>query len=78
MDTEFQTDDGQADNTWKSCCLSMDRRAVQYFTQLAVISSVMSLCIYKLATDSSCEVQTSFTGLLTLLIGVLVPSPKFK
>ena len=78
MDTEFQMDDGPADNTWKSCCLSMDRQAVQYFTQLAVISSVMSLCIYKLATDSSCEVQTSFTGLLTLLIGVLIPSPKFK
>ena len=77
MDIEFRADDGQ-DNTWKSCCLSMDRRAVQYFTQLAVISSVMSLCIYKLATDGSSEVQTSFTGLLTLLIGVLIPSPKFK
>ena len=78
MDTEFQVDDGPGDNTWKSCCLSMDRRAVQYFTQLMVISSVMSLCIYKLSTDSSSEVQTSFTGLLTLLIGILCPSPKFK
>ncbi len=78
MDTEFQVDDGPGDNTWKSCCLSMDRRAVQYFSQLVIISSVMSLCVYKLATDSSPETRTSFTGLLTLLIGVLIPSPKFK
>jgi hypothetical protein len=77
METHFPVDD-QSDNTWKSCCLSMDRRAVQFFSQLAAISATMGLCIFKLGTDSSQETQVSYTALLTLMIGVVVPSPKFK
>ena len=73
----FPVDD-QDGNIWKSCCLSMDKRAVQYFSQLAVISAAMGLCIFKLAIDPSQETQVSYTALLTLMIGVIVPSPKFK
>ncbi len=73
METQFPVDD-TSDNIWKSCCLSVDRRAVQYFSQLVVISAAMSLCIFKLGTDSSQETQVSFTALLTLLIGVIVPT----
>ena len=77
METQFPVED-QSDNIWKSCCLSMDRRAVQYFSQLGVISAAMGLCIFKLGIDPSQETQVSYTALLTLLIGVIVPSPKFK
>lgn len=77
METQFPVED-QSDNIWKSCCLSMDRRAVQYFSQLAIISAAMGLCIFKLGTDSSQETQVSFMALLTFLIGVICPSPKFK
>ena len=78
LEHTIQTENVNQDNTWKSCCLLMDRRAVQYFTQVTVISGVMVFCIYELATNATCEAQTAYTGLLTLLIGVLVPSPKFK
>ena len=78
LEHKIQTENVNQDTTWKSCCLLMDRRAVQYFTQVTVISSVMAFCIYQLVTNETCEAQTGYTGLLTLLIGVLVPSPKFK
>ena len=78
LEHAIHTEDTKNDNTWKSCCLLMDKRAVQYFTQITVISSVMAFCIYQLATNETCEAQVSFMGLLTLAIGILVPSPKFK
>ena len=74
----MQKEDNESKNTWKSLCLVMDRRAVQYFTQIAIIVGVMCFCIYKLVTDPSCEAQKAYTGLLTLAMGVVVPSPKFE
>ena len=78
LEHTLKTEDDKNENTWKSMCLVMDRRAVQYFTQVLAIFSVMILSIYKLATDPSCEAQQVYTGLLTLLIGILAPSPTFK
>jgi hypothetical protein len=51
---------------------------VQYFTQIFIITGMMAFCMFKLETDTSREAQQSYTGLLTLLIGILAPSPKFK
>jgi len=56
----------------------MDRRAIQYFTQLGIISSVMAFSIFQLNRLDSCEGQQAYLGLLTLLIGVLIPNPKFN
>ena len=78
LDHALKAEDTQAENTWKSMCLEMDRRAVQYFTQISIIGGVMIFCIFKLTTDTSCVAQQAYTGLLTLLIGILAPSPKFK
>ena len=78
LDHALKAEDTQAENTWKSMCLEMDRRAVQYFTQISIIGGVMIFCIFKLTTDTSCVAQQAYTGLLTLLIGILAPSPKFN
>ena len=78
LDHALKAEDAQNENTWKSLCMVMDRRAVQYFTQISIIGSVMIFCIFKLTTDTSCVAQQTYTGLLTLLIGILAPSPKFK
>ena len=67
-----------SDNTWKSCCYEMNKNAVQYFTTIAIICGIMGFCIYKLSTDESCAGQTAYMGLLTLLLGILSPSPAFK
>ncbi len=68
-----------SDNTWKSCCgLELDQHAVVYFTTVGIISGIMIFAIYKLTTNESCEVQTVYMSLLTMLIGILAPNPQFK
>jgi hypothetical protein len=64
-------------NTWESCCLVLDKRAVQYFTQITMICGIMSFAIIQLTRLDSCEAQQSYLGLLTLLIGILMPNPQF-
>ena len=64
---------------WKSCCgLELDKNAVVYFTQIGIICGIMSFAIYKLSTDKSCEVQTTYLALLSSLTGYILPSPIFK
>jgi hypothetical protein len=75
---DFKVQDKANDNEWKSCCgKSIDSRAVVYFTQIGIISGIMLFNIYQLTTLESCESQSVYIGLLTMLIGVLCPNPKF-
>ena len=74
---EIKKEDDEFENTWKSCCLVMDRRAIQFFSQLVIISSIMLFCIVQLIHDDKNENhRTEYMSLLTFLIGVLIPSPK--
>ena len=72
---EIKKEDDKFANTWKSCCLVMDRRAIQFFSQLIIISSIMIFCIVQLVHDGQNSHQP-YMSLLTFLIGVLIPSPK--
>jgi hypothetical protein len=65
-------------NNWQSCCFSLDRRAVQYFTQTLIMIGVMSFCIAQLINLKSPTDQQTYLALLNFLLGVLLPTPKFK
>ena len=78
LQNQFDVEAQKAKNEWHSCCgLVLDRRAAQYFTQIAIIASIMLFTIYQLCTIESCESQSVYIGLLTMLIGILIPSPQF-
>tara|TARA_R110000868_G_scaffold78486_1_gene223959 strand:- start:71 stop:397 length:327 start_codon:yes stop_codon:yes gene_type:complete len=78
LEHKLKIEDDKYADTWKSCCILLDRRAVQYFTQIIVIGGTMGFCISKLYFNESCEAQKTYLGLLTLLLGVLIPNPKFS
>ena len=63
---------------WKSFCLTADKSAIQYFTTIGIICGIMGFSIYKLSTNESCEAQTAYMGLLTMMIGLVAPAPAFK
>ena len=63
---------------WVICSSKVDRRAVQFFSQTLIIVGVMCVCIVHLGHNQSCETTQMWMGLLTLLLGVLIPSPKFS
>ena len=61
---------------WESCCgMTVDRRLIVYLGQLVCIAGIMGFCVYQLITIDSCPDKQAYVGLLTLLIGLLCPSP---
>jgi hypothetical protein len=78
LEHQIHVENEENKNTWTSCCVEVDRRAVVYFSQLAVLSGMMCFCIYQLVELPRCEDQAAYLGLLTLCIGILAPSPIFS
>jgi len=74
----FRIEDDKYKDTWKSCCIILDRRAVMYFTQITIMAGTMVFSIAQLYRNETCEAQQAYLGLLTMLIGILIPSPKFN
>jgi hypothetical protein len=63
---------------WHSCCLTADKDFCMYITQIALIFFVILFCIYQLLTLRECIYQTVYTSMLTLLIGLVIPSPAIR
>ena len=78
MEHKIQMDEKEQEKTWRSCCYDVNKDAVQYFTTISIIVGIMMFCIFKLITDNTCVGQQAYTGLLTLLLGLVSPSPVFK
>ncbi len=68
----------QAKTEWRSCCLSADKHFIMYLTQIGLILLIMSFCIAQLLVKPDCTSQTAYTGLLTMLIGLVIPSPAIR
>ena len=67
------------ENKWTSCCITMDKRAVLFFSQLGISVSIMGLCIYQLITHhDNCDSNQLYSGILTMLIGIHLPQPKLR
>ena len=63
---------------WKSCCITADKEMVRYICQLVFIALIMVLCVFKLVHDTSCTAQIAYSSMLTMLLGIMCPSPKIK
>ena len=74
----FKVQDIETDNSWKSCCLILDKRFVQFFTQMSVIILIIVFCIVQLVRLDDCNNQRAYVGLLTFIIGILLPQPTIK
>jgi hypothetical protein len=68
----------QDDNTWKSCCILMDRRAAVFFSQLGLCGIVVLFCMYQLIHSVSCERDALYSGILTLILGIIIPAPSIR
>lgn len=65
------------DNIWRSCSgCRLDRRATVFFSQLFISVVVICFCIYQLVNSKSCERDSLYSGILTMVIGIFIPSPR--
>jgi hypothetical protein len=66
------------DNLWRSCCLVTDRRMIVFFSQLVIGLSVISFSFVQLVRQDQCESNQLYVGLVTMIIGIFLPSPRVK
>ena len=62
--------------TWNSCCLRVDKRALSFFTQASFSAAIVGFCIVILSLNQDCATFSRYSPLLTLVIGVWLPSPR--
>ena len=60
---------------WKSCCLSVDKSAVKYFTQVGILSGLIIFSSVMLISDKDCSSQRNYSSLLMVCLGVFLPQP---
>ena len=66
-------------NEWKSCCKSViDRRATIFFSQFALTIMIVIFCCYQLIKLENCEAQSLYSGIITFILGIYLPSPKLE
>jgi hypothetical protein len=62
-------------NTWESCCITMDRRAVQFFSSVGIIVLSMGFSMWQL-THLPVEEAQPYLGIMSLCLGVAIDRPK--
>ena len=64
------------DNTWRSCCFQLDKRFVTYIVQILFMIALFTFCVNRIAFfQGDCSSQTVYIGLISGLIGWVLPSP---
>jgi hypothetical protein len=66
------------ENLWRSCCLITDRRMIVFFSQLIIALAVISFSFVQLIRNDQCESNQLYVGLVTMIIGIFLPSPRVK
>ncbi len=64
------------EDSWRSCCLTIDKGAVKYFIQSSVLVGIIVLSASMLVVSPDCNSQRNWSALLTLCLGVFLPAPK--
>ena len=75
---EIEKDLIKTENTYRSCCLTSDKRALQFFSQFTICVGVLLFSMYKLINSDECEETQVYIGLITMIIGVYIPQPSIK
>jgi hypothetical protein len=67
-----------SDNLWKSCCILVDKRMTVFISQLVIALAVISFSFVQLIRSDECESNQLYVGLLTMIIGIFLPSPRAR
>jgi hypothetical protein len=67
-----------SDNLWKSCCILVDKRMTVFISQLVIALAVISFSFVQLIRSDDCESNQLYVGLLTMVLGIFLPSPRAR
>ena len=66
----------QHETGWRSCCWTVDKRALLYFGQKGVGILIIEFCVTMLIQNQDCVTFSHYSPLLTLVVGIMIPAPK--
>ena len=66
------------ENRWNSCCLTVDKRAIAFFAQVAVGAIIICFCVTMLVSNQDCATFSRYSPLLTFVVGILLPAPRLS
>ena len=65
-------------NTYQSCCLTSDKRALEFFLKSGVIFSVLVFSMIQVMTVGNPSERNAFLNVVILNHVTILPSPKIK
>ena len=65
-------------NQWSACCCKTktDSRLLKFASQYIVILMITTFSLTKLWSSTDCSTDNTYVGLLTLMVGLVLPQPK--
>lgn len=60
---------------WDLCGGKVHHGALQFMTQSLVTLVLVLFCIYQLVTQSDCNSQQLYAGIITFVVGIYIPHP---
>lgn len=79
LEHRIEIEDKVYDDIWTSCCgIKLDKRALQFFSQYFISLTLITFSMVQLIRLDNCSDQNTYLALLSLLIGIALPSPSLK
>ena len=65
-------------NMWQSCCITLDKRATLFFSQLLISVIIVVFCVSMLVYNQDCATFSRYSPLITFMVGVWLPQPQLR
>lgn len=70
--------DNQIKDSWKSCCFTVNVRALKYIIQVSILTMLIIYSSVMLVVNPECESQRNYSSLLMICLGCFMPQPKIS
>ena len=70
--------DNQNKDSWRSCCFTVNVRALKYIIQVSILSMLIIYSSVMLVVNQDCQSQTNYSSLLMICLGCFMPQPKIS
>ena len=64
--------------TWRSCCLTLDRDFVQYAVKYIILIGLIIFFSLELHLAEDCNDKQLYNSLLMFVVGLAIPAPRLK
>lgn len=76
MEMEMEAKEFEQEYIYRSCCIAVDKRALDFFCKIFIIFSVLIFSFYNLATNT--DHAEIYFSLISSIISLFMTPPKLK